>query len=183
MGRTQRGNNNAYCQDNEISWVDWQRSVEQEDLLRFTKYVIEMRRNQPVLKRRRFLQGRSTREGAPKDITWFAHDGSEMSDATWSNADAPTLGVRLDGTQIDETDAQGNPVVGDTLFLLFSAHDEPVRFALPARTPTQQWERLLDTSDARWGRHVACDATHYELAARAVVVFRLSEPASNGGAA
>ena len=67
--------------------------------------------------------------------------------------------------------------------LLFSAHDEPVRFALPARTPTQQWERLLDTSDARWGRHVACDATHYELAARAVVVFRLSEPAANGGAA
>ena len=71
-GRTQRGNNNAYCQDNEISWLDWQRSVEQEDLLRFTKYVIEMRRNQPVLKRRRFFQGKSVRDGAIKDITWFA---------------------------------------------------------------------------------------------------------------
>src|SRR6185436_19967922 len=97
-GRTQRGNNNAYCQDN------------------------EMRCGQPVLKRRRFFQGRSTREGAPKDITWFAPDGSEMSDATWRNADARTLGVRLDGTQIDETNEAGNPIVGDTLFLLFSAH-------------------------------------------------------------
>ena len=183
MGRTQRGNNNAYCQDNEISWVDWQRSVEQEDLFRFTKYVIEMRRTQPVLKRRRFLQGRSTREGAPKDITWFAPDGSEMSDATWSNADARDT-RRAAGRHADRRDRRaGQPVVGDTLFLLFSAHDEPVRFALPARTPVQQWERLLDTSDARWGRHVACDATHYELAARAVVVFRLSEPAANGGAA
>src|SRR6185503_6599395 len=133
--------------------------VEQEDLLRFTKYVIDMRRNQPVLKRRRFFQGRSTREGAPKDITWFAPDGSEMSDATWGNPDARTLGVRLDGTQIDETDEQGNPIVGDTLFLLFSAQDEAIRFAFPDRAPTQQWERLLDTADARWSRHVACDST------------------------
>ncbi len=102
--------------------------------------------------------------------------------ATWTNADAArTLGVRLDGTQIDETDEQGNPIVGDTLFLLFSADDEPIRFAFPARTPTQRWERLLDTSDARWGRHVTCDATDYELAARAVVVFRLGERPSNGG--
>ena len=183
MGRSQRGNNNAYCQDNEISWLDWQRSVEQEDLLRFTKYVIDMRRNQPVLKRRRFFQGRSTREGAPKDITWFAPDGSEMSDATWGNPDARTLGVRLDGTQIDETDEQGNPIVGDTLFLLFSAQDEAIRFAFPDRAPTQQWERLLDTADARWSRHVACDSTHYELAARSIVVFRLAERSTNGGAA
>jgi glycogen operon protein len=182
-GRTQRGNNNAYCQDNEISWLDWQRSTEQEDLLRFTKYVIEMRRSQPVLKRRRFFQGRSTREAAPKDITWFAPDGTEMSDAAWSNADARTLGVRLDGTQIDETDEEGNPIVGDTLFLLFSAHEEAARFAFPARTPTQQWERLLDTSDARWSRRVACDSTHYELAARSIVVFRLAERSTNGGAA
>jgi len=106
-----------------------------------------------------------------------------MSDATWRNADARTLGVRLDGTQIDETDERGNPIVGDTLFVLISAHDEPIRFAFPARTPTQQWQRLLDTSDARWARHIACDSTHYELAAHSVVVFRLTDRSTNGGAA
>ena len=134
VGRSQRGNNNAYCQDNEISWLDWQRSAEQDDLFRFTKYVIEMRRDQPVLKRRRFFQGNTVRDGAIKDIAWFAPDGSEMAEAMW-RSDARTLGVRLDGSQIDETDALGNPIVGDTLFLLFSAHDEPVRFTLPTRTP------------------------------------------------
>ena len=182
VGRTQRGNNNAYCQDNEISWLDWQRSAEQEDLLRFTKYVIEMRRSQPVLKRRRFFQGKSVREGAIKDITWFAPDGSEMSPEMWAS-DVRTLGVRLDGSQIDETDSQGNPTVGDTLFLLFSANEETVRFAFPPRTRAQRWERLLDTSDARWARQLACDASHYDLAARSVVVFRLAEPVVNGGAA
>ena len=142
-----------------------------------------MRRDQPVLKRRRFFQGRSTREGAPKDITWFAPDGSEMSDATWGNADARTLGVRLDGTQIDETDEQGNPIVGDTLFLLFSAQDDAIRFAFPAPDIDAAVERLLDTSDARWARHVACDSTHYELAAHSIVVFRLADQSTNGGAA
>jgi glycogen operon protein len=179
-GRTQRGNNNAYCQDNEISWLDWQRSTEQDDLLRFTKYVIEMRRNQPVLKRRRFFQGKIVREGAIKDITWFAPDGSEMSAEMWSG-DARTLGVRLDGSQIDETDSQGNPIVGDTLFLLFSANEETVRFAFPPRTPTQHWERLLDTADARWARRISHDASHYDLLSRSVVVFRLAEQPANGG--
>jgi glycogen operon protein len=182
MGRTQRGNNNAYCQDNEISWLDWQRSAEQEDLLRFTRYVIEMRRNQPVLKRRRFFQGNSVREGAIKDITWFAPDGSEMSEAMWGS-DARALGVRLDGSQIDETDEHGNPIVGDTLFVLFSADDKPVRFAFPRREPEQRWERLLDTSDARWARRIQYDAAHYELTGRSTVVFRLAEPPVNGGLA
>src|SRR4029453_4952502 len=125
-------------------------------------YVIKLRRNQPVLKRRRFFQGRSTREGAVKDITWFAPDGSEMSETCWTNAEACTLGVRLDGSQIDETDSHGNPIVGDTLFLLFSAHDEVVRFAFPARAPAQRWERLLDTPDPRWSRRIMYDAAHYE---------------------
>jgi glycogen operon protein len=181
VGRTQRGNNNAYCQDNEISWLDWQRSVEQEDLLRFTKYVIALRREQPVLNRRRFFQGRSTRESAVKDISWFASDGSEMSEVNWQDEHARALGVRLDGTQIDETDAQGNLIVGDTLFLLFSAHDDAMQFSLPARTPTQRWERLLDTSDPRWARRILYDSLSYELNPRAVVVFRLRELGSNGG--
>ena len=88
-----------------------------------------------------------------------------------------------DGTQIDETDEDGNPIVGDTFFLLFSAQEEAVRFAFPARTPTQEWQRLLDTSDARWSRHVVCESTHYELSPRSIVVFRLAERSTNGGGA
>ncbi len=141
-----------------------------------------MRRDQPVLKRRRFFQGNTVRDGAIKDIAWFAPDGSEMAEAMW-RSDARTLGVRLDGSQIDETDALGNPIVGDTLFLLFSAHDEPVRFTLPTRTPNQHWERLLDTADARWARRIVCDSAHYELAARSTVVFRLAHQTTNGGVA
>ena len=102
-----------------------------------------MRRNQPVLKRRRFFQGKSVRDGH-QGHHLVRPDGSEMS--AEMEQDARTLGVRLDGSQIDETDSRGNPIVGDTLFLLFSASEQTVRFALPSRTPTQRWERLLDTS-------------------------------------
>jgi glycogen operon protein len=181
MGRSQGGNNNAYCQDNEISWIDWNLSVEQADLLRFTQYVVGMFRAQPALKRRHFLQGRSLRGDGVKDITWFAPDGSELSGADWYSMDARSLGVRLDGTQIDETDASGRPLVGDTLFLILSAHDAPVPFALPRHRPTEQWERLLDTADARWARRSLHAGRAYELAARAVAVFRLVEPSPNGG--
>jgi glycogen operon protein len=180
MGRTQGGNNNAYCQDNEISWVDWYHSPDQEDLLRFTQAVIRMFRSQPVLQRRRFLKGRSLNGNGVKDITWFAPDGREMSGAMWDDRTARSLGILLDGTQIEETDQSGNPIVGDTLFVLISAADQPVRFAFPARDQAQRWERLLDTSDRRWARRTLHDEASYELEARAVAVFRLVEPAANG---
>jgi glycogen operon protein len=180
MGRTQRGNNNAYNQDNEISWLDWQRSADQDDLLRFTEYVIALRRSQPVLKRRRFFQGEAVRGGSTKDITWFAPDGSEMSDDAWRQEELRSLGVRLDGTQIDETDAQGNPIVGDTLVLLFSADEDCVDFTLPAPGPDQHWERLLDTSDPRWSKRTAHDEPRYPLQPRSVVVFRLTGESANG---
>jgi glycogen operon protein len=180
MGRTQRGNNNAYCQDNEISWIDWSLSPEQADLLRFTEYIVGMFRAQPVLKRRRFFQGRSMRGDGVKDITWFAPDGSELSGADWYSVDARSLGLRLDGTQIDESDEAGRPIVGDTLFVILSAHDAPLSFALPPRSPTQQWERLLDTADVRWARRTLHGGSAYELEARAVAVFRLVDVVRNG---
>jgi glycogen operon protein len=183
MGRTQRGNNNAYCQDNEISWLDWQRSPDQDDLLRFTKHVIDLRRSQPVLNRRRFLQGRSVTGGATKDITWFAADGSEMAPAMWQNGLLRSLGIRLDGTQIDETDSHGNPITADTLFLLFNADEKAMVFTLPPAGSPQYWERLLDTSDARWGRRMALDGPHYDLSPRSVVVLRLAERPANGALA
>jgi glycogen operon protein len=133
-----------------------------------------------VLKRRRFFQGRSLRGHDVKDITWFAPDGREMSGAAWRAVEGRSLGVRLDGAQIDETDDRGDPIVGDTLFLMFSADDAPLTFALPAREPAQRWERLLDTADARWERRSLQEAPSYELAARAVAVFRLVDRSANG---
>jgi glycogen operon protein len=180
MGRTQGGNNNAYCQDSEISWVDWRLDAAQQELLRFTQHIVGLFRAQPVLKRRRFFQGRSMRRDGVKDIMWFAPDGREMSHATWGVVEARSLGVRLDGTQIDETDDRGDPIVGDTLFLMFSAQDVPLRFTLPALGPAERWERLLDTADAHWKRRSLVETPTYALQPRAVAVFRLVTPATNG---
>ncbi|MEZ5287374.1 MAG: hypothetical protein R2712_21750 [Vicinamibacterales bacterium] len=134
-----------------------------------------------MLKRRRFFQGRSIRGGNIKDITWFEPGGREMSDAFWGSSQARSLGVRLVGTQIAEVDAHGHPIVGDTLFLMFSAHDQPVEFVLPRHEPGQHWERLLDTSRSDWSRRVAWDRGSYELPGRAVAVFRITETGAAAG--
>ncbi len=173
MGRTQRGNNNAYCQDNDTSWVRWDLSDEQRDLLTFVQYMVGLLQQQPVLKRRRFFQGRSIRGGNVKDITWFEPGGREMSDRVWSSDHVRHLGVRLVGTEIEETDEQGQPIEGDTLFVMFSAHPEPIRFVLPRHEPEQHWERILDTSLTDWSHRLTMDGAEYQLAGRSVAVFRI----------
>jgi len=178
MGRTQGGNNNAYCQDNDISWVQWDLTPEQRDLLAFSQYMVGILKDQPVLKRRRFFQGRSIRGGGVKDITWFEPGGNEMSDAFWTSSHVRHLGVRLVGTEIDETDEHGELIEGDTLFLMFSAHPEPIPFTLPSRLPHQRWSRLLDTSLPEWSRPFTVEGSSYELAGRSVAVFRIVEPSS-----
>ncbi len=174
IGRTQRGNNNAYCQDNDISWVQWDLSDEQRDLLAFVRYMVDILKQQPVLKRRRFFQGRSIRGGGVKDITWFDPGGGEMSDEVWHSGHARHLGVRLVGTEIEETDEHGQAIEGDTLFLMFSAHPEPITFVLPRHEPRQHWERILDTSLADWSQRISVEETGYQLAGRSVAVFRIA---------
>jgi glycogen operon protein len=161
--------------------MHWELSDAQRDLLAFTRYVIHLRQSQPVLKRRWFFQGRSIRGGDVKDITWFEPGGREMSDKFWGSAHARSLGVRLVGSEISETDEQGHPIVGDTLFLMISAHDEPVDFLLPAHEPGQHWERLLDTSRSDWSLRVVWAPKLYRLAGRAVAVFRIAEPPAHPG--
>jgi glycogen operon protein len=173
MGHTQQGNNNAYCQDNDISWLQWDLAPDQRDLLAFVRYMVALRRAQPVLKRRRFFQGRSIRGGHVKDITWFEPGGAEMSDAFWASSHARSLGVRLVGTQIEEVDQHGNPIVGDTLFMMFSASTEPTTFALPVPNPGEQWERVLDTALRHWSRRMIVPEREYPLAPRALAVFRI----------
>ena len=172
MGRSQGGNNNAYCQDNDMSWVRWDWSPEQEDLVSFVKYMITVLAQQPVLRRRQFFQGRPTRGGAVKDITWFEPNGTEMSDHAWGASSMRGLGVRLLGTEIEETDKNGDRIIGDTLFLMFNAYYEPICFVLPPRAPSRAWETVLDTSRTDWGRRMVQESPDYALPARAVAVFR-----------
>jgi glycogen operon protein len=180
MGRTQNGNNNAYCQDNEISWVNWDLDASQKDLLEFTRALIEFRRSQPVLQRRRFFQGRAIRGDRAKDIAWYEPSGREMSDTTWHHPSVRSLGVLLSGKHIDETDLRGDAIAGNTLFLMFNASDDKIVFHLPEHTDDERWERLFDTSLEQWGKAAAMRDHQYRLAPRSVVVLRLGARTSPG---
>jgi glycogen operon protein len=155
-----------------MSWVRWDWSPEQEDLVSFVTYMITVLNQQPVLRRRQFFQGRPIRGGAVKDITWFEPNGAEMSDDAWGASSMRGLGVRLLGTEIEETDENGDRIIGDTLFLMFNAHYEPIRFVLPSRAPSRAWETVLDTSRTDWRRRMVLESPDYALPARAVAVFR-----------
>ena len=180
-GRTQQGNNNAYCQDNPLSWVHWDWSAEQADLAAFTAYVIGLRKKYPVLRHRRFFQGRSIRGTDVKDIAWYEPRGTEMTDKAWSDHFARCLGVLLNGSTLDETDDNGEPTAADTLFLMVNAHHGPILFRLPAKQPGERWERLLDTADPKARATFMRRDITYKLEGRSVVVLRLAREASKTG--
>jgi isoamylase len=145
MNRTQRGNNNAYCQDNEISWLGWALSDEDRRLAEFVARVVRVRNAHPVFRRRRFFKGRQIRGSAAKDLLWLTPEGREMSDDEWSHAFARCLGVYFSGSGITETDARGRPLRDDNLLLLVNAHHEAIPFALPAPVGETHWSTVLDT--------------------------------------
>jgi glycogen operon protein len=149
LGRTQRGNNNAYCQDNETSWVDWEMAGDESSLLEFARGVAELRRNHPVFRRRRFFTGPADgAAGRPGDIAWFTPSGREMTDADWKTGYAKAMGVFLNGDAITEPDPRGERVRDETFLLLFSADSQPARFTLPAEDFGHRWEVVLDTGAA-----------------------------------
>ncbi len=147
MGRSQQGNNNAYCQDNPISWVNWDLSPDDRTFLDFVRRAIALRRNHPVFRRRNFFQGRSIRGSEAKDIHWFNPAGDEMSDEEWTQHFARCLGVFLSGAAMDERDSQGRPIRDDNFLLLFNAHHEAVRFKIPTLGLDGTWRPVLDTHD------------------------------------
>jgi isoamylase len=149
LGRTQRGNNNAYNQDNEISWVDWENT--DEDLLEFTKRLIDMRRRHRVFRRRRWFQGRPIHGSDVKDVGWFRPDGSPMDDEDWRVGFAKSLGVFLNGEQMDSTNPRGDPVVDDSFYILFNAHHDRVDFTTPGEDWGKGWLKVLDTFDPAAG--------------------------------
>jgi glycogen operon protein len=141
LGRTQKGNNNAYCQDNELSWVDW--SSVDEGLLTFTRWVIAFRRAHPVFRRRRWFHGRPIR--GTVDIGWFKPDGQSMTDEDWEASHARSLGAFLNGKAIQTPDARGRSITDDSFLLLFNAHVESVNWMIPAEYGTA-WRLVLDTA-------------------------------------
>jgi isoamylase len=175
FGRTQLGSNNAYCQDNKLSWLDWDWTSEQADLVDFTRYLIHLRKENPVLCRRKFFQGRSIRGAGVKDITWCEPQGIEMTDKAWSDHFARCLGVMLNGRMLDDSDPHGNPLCGDTLFLIFNAYHGAIQFRLPVRPQGARWERLLDTAapEVRGGSFLRDHI--YRVQGRSVAVLRLKQ--------
>ena len=177
IGNTQQGNNNAYCQDNEISWLDWNLDQPKQELLEFSKFVIRIFHQHPVFRRRNFFQGRQLRGSHIKDLMWFRPDGHEMSDEDWQTWFARGLGIRLAGDAIDEVDARGNRIVDDTFLLLLNAHHESLRFTLPAPQQDQRWELVLDTRDAvpQPGRRQPTRSQRYDMEARSLALFCLRQ--------
>jgi isoamylase len=145
IGRTQRGNNNAYCQDNDISWYDWSLDRRNRSLLAFTRDLIALWRTHPVLRRRRFFQGRLIRGSRVKDLTWYGPDGSEMTDAVWQGAEIRTLGLQLAGNAIEEAGDRGERITDDTFVMILNADVRPIAFTLPDHAPARHWEVVLDT--------------------------------------
>ncbi len=144
--RTQKGNNNAYCQDNEISWLTWDRSEEQNRLLEFTKRLVRLRHDHPVFRRPKFFQGRRIRGSEIKDVMWFNPGGNEMSEDDWSSPFARCLGMLLSGDTIDVRSFVGEPIRDQTFLLLLNAHYETIPFVLPGEEHLG-WRLIIDTAN------------------------------------
>jgi glycogen operon protein len=145
FGRTQGGNNNAYCQDNEISWFEWQKM--DDGLRAFVARVIQFRKQHAVFQRRRWFHGRHVRGTGVSDIGWFKADGEQMSDDDWQAGFARTVGVFLNGKGIPTPDDRGEPITDDSFYLLFNAHHEPMEFTLPTCPWGDRWQKVIDTDE------------------------------------
>jgi len=173
LGHTQQGNNNAYCQDNELSWMNWDLHSEDQELLKFVRKVIALRKAHPVFRRRSFFQGRAIKGNGIKDILWLNPDGCEMSDEEWQRSFARCLGVLLSGESLDEQDQRGRAVKDNNFLLLMNAHHEAIHFTLPAVDAETRWLTVLDTYDGNIenGR-LFTPAETYFLEARSVVLLK-----------
>jgi glycogen operon protein len=173
LSRTQYGNNNAYCQDNEISWLNWVLSDKQRALLEFVRRISRVRREQAALRRRKFFRGSGRRAGDVKDIMWLTPSGTEMTEAEWLGGAVQCLGVRLAGDRVDDVDDQGKHVVGDSLLYLLNAAPTAVEFMLPAFVAAPRWEAIIDTFSAAREGHILAGGRPYPLGDRSVAVFLL----------
>jgi len=170
FGRTQQGNNNAYCQDNEISWLDWVHA--DQDLLTFTRRLIALRKTHPVFCRRGWFQGQPIRGVGLEDIAWFQHDGSEMSEEHWNHDFAKSLAVYLNGHGIHALNEKGERMVDDSFYVIFNAHFEPIDFRLPAAKYGKKWQKVLDTDQDQETRETYAAEAVIAVQSRSVVVLQ-----------
>jgi glycogen operon protein len=148
VGRTQRGNNNAYCQDNEVSWLNWCEA--DSELLEWTRQIIALRRAHPVFRRRGFFHGRSIRGSGLHDIGWFKPDGNEMSDQDWRVAFAKSIGVFLNGEGIESRDYRGYRIRDADFYVIWNAHDDDLVFTIPRALGNEGWHQVFDTTVSRF---------------------------------
>ncbi|PRC45797.1 glycogen debranching enzyme, partial [Mycobacterium sp. ITM-2017-0098] len=178
LGRTQGGNNNGYCQDNEITWIDWANA--DEKLIEFTRSVSALRAAHPVFRRRRFFDGRPVRRrGSARlpDISWFRPDGSEMSDEDWDSGFGKSVAVFLNGQGIPDLDPRGQRVTDDSFVMCFNAHHEPIDFTLPPKEFGTAWQPVIYTAEGAVMEEslpVAAGA-RLTVEARAVIVLQETE--------
>jgi isoamylase len=171
IGRTQQGNNNAYCQDNEISWLDW--AGADERLCDFTRRLITLRREHPVLHRQRFFEGQLGRGHRRQDIAWFRRDGLEMTDRHWTSGERQSLGMLLNGDLIPDRGSRGERITDDTLLVLLHSHHEDTLWRLPTGWGTR-WEVMLDTArpDEPPGVRTVAPGDALDVTSRSLVILR-----------
>jgi isoamylase len=174
FGRTQGGNNNAWCQDNEISWFNWEWGEEEWRLHEFTRRLIRLRREHPVFRRPMFLEGRGSPGADLPDVWWMRPDGRRMTQRDWRRGDARAIGVYLNGDEIRAQTPQGERVVDDSFLLLFNAHFEPIEFRLPTKRFGTRWTHELSTAEPDLGRNARAYLPRASLLveARAATVLR-----------
>ena len=148
IARTQKGNNNAYAQDNETTWLNWELDWRQQELLEFTRRILAIRQAHPVLRRRHFFRGIPIDDHGHKDVTWLRADGKELGDADWADPNATALGMLINGAATDETNDRGHPVLDDTLLLIVSNSSKGLTFQLPALSHRGIWTELVNTARA-----------------------------------
>jgi len=176
LGRTQLGNNNAYAQDNELTWMDWSLTPDKRTLLDFTTKLVRFRLSQPTLRRRKYFQGRSIRGGGVKDVAWLTPEGGEMDDSGWNTGSVRSLGMLLSGSAIEEMNERGEPIIGDTLLVLLNGHSDTVPFTLPPLDADQQWQRAFDTFDPHGPDKGFDEGKQYSVQGRSIVCFKLTSP-------
>jgi isoamylase len=175
LGRTQQGNNNVYCQDNELSWVEWDATPEREIMAEFTAKLARLRREHPVFRRQRFFQGRPIHGSNIADIAWLRADGNPMTDRDWSDGRVSTLAIYLNGREIPDRNQLGEQVVDDSFLLLVNAHHQQATFTLPDASYGRTWEVVTDTADpllARTRRRPPVPGGRQRVSARAMQVLQ-----------
>jgi len=175
LSHTQKGNNNTYCQDNDLTWLHWELDERQKNFLEFVKKVIRVWGMQPVFQRRKFFKGRAIRGSDIKDISFLNPAGQEMTDEDWHAGFTRCIGVRLAGDLIGDEDDRGEPIVGDTLLLLLNAHHEAIPFTLPLTKVAQRWELLLDTAEEVGTPTAFQGQEQYPLKDRSLAILRTQE--------